>query len=291
MPPLLIEIPWNPNITKIGPFLLTWHGLFTSLGILAGVWLALRIAAVVRWDPEEAYSTALVGVPCGIIGARALFVVEAWEYYGQHPWEIMQLTEGGISIWGAIIGGIFGGWIFVLVRRYPAGRALDVAAFGALLGQAIGRIGDLINGEHLASPTNLPWGVVYTNPDSPAFAHSVTVGAHHPATTYELLGDLIILGALFALLYRVRYVRAHPGLLFCCYFAAYAAMRFLITYTRVDSSYVLGLRVPQLVSLITIAATVPLAAYFAFGYHDRALDPPSVGPGGVREPPRGRRIR
>lgn len=278
MPALLVEIPWSPNITKLGPFLLTWHGLFTAVGILAGVWLALRMAAVVRWDPDEAYSTALVAVPCGIIGARALFVAEAWGYYGQHPWEIIQLTEGGISIWGAILGGVFGGALFALARRYPIGRGLDVGAFGMLLGQAVGRIGDLINGEHLASATKLPWGVIYTNPDSPAFAHSLTVGPHHPATTYELLGDLIILGAMFGLLLRVRYVRAHPGLTFCFYFAAYAAMRFLITYTRVDSSYVLGLRVPQLVSLIAIVLVVPLAAYFAFGYHDRALDPPATSP-------------
>jgi prolipoprotein diacylglyceryl transferase len=257
MPFLVIEIPWSPNITEIGGFLLTWHGLFTAIGILAGVQLALRIAASVRYDPDEAYTLALVGVPSGIVGARALFVAEHWDFYGHDLGQILAITEGGISIWGAILGGILGSLLFALWRHYPIARGLDAAGFGLILGQAIGRIGDLINGEHLARATNLPWGVIYTNTDSPAFAHSLTVGAHHPATTYELLGDLVILGLMFWLFFGV--LRRRAGVTFFVYFIGYAVMRFFLTYLRVDSATVFGglLRVPQFVSVIVVLISLP----------------------------------
>ena len=262
IPLLVIEIPWSPNILELGGFLLSWHGLFTALGILAGVQLALRIARAVHYDEDDVYALALVGVPSGIVGARLLFVAEHWDFYGQNPGQILALTEGGISIWGAILGGVLGGLAFALWRGYAVGRALDAAAFGTILGQAIGRLGDLVNGEHLARATDLPWGVIYTHPESPAFRHSITVGPHHPATTYELLGDLAILGLLFVVLYRVFPRR--PGLTFFVYLVAYAVMRFFLTYLRVDSPEgLLGLRVPQIVSLVVLVASLPGIWYFA----------------------------
>ena len=93
--------------------------------------------------------------------------------------------------------------------------------------------------------------------------HSLLVGPHHPATTYELIGDLVILGALFVLLFRVFWRK--PGLTFCCYLVGYAVMRFFLTYLRIDSSetFLLDLRVPQLVSLLVVLCTLPVAWYFA----------------------------
>jgi phosphatidylglycerol:prolipoprotein diacylglycerol transferase len=262
VPVLTIEIPWDPNITTIGGFLLTWHGLFTAIGILAGVQLSLRMGRVVGYDPDNAYTLALIGVPSGIIGARLLFVIEHWDFYGDNPGEILQINEGGISIWGAVLGGIIGGLLWAWWRKYPIARGLDIAAFGLILGMAIGRIGDLINGEHLARATGLPWGVLYTNPESPAFAHSLTVGAHHPATTYEMIGDLLILGLLFYVLFRV--FRNRPGMTFLTFLVSYSVMRFFLTYLRIDSDEVLGtpLRTPQLVSIIVILACIPVAWYF-----------------------------
>lgn len=287
-PFLAIEIPLDPNLGELGPFLITWHGLFTAIGILGGVWLALQIARATNFDPDQAYNIALVGVPSGIIGARLLYVVEHWDFYGEYPGEIIAITEGGISIWGGVLGGIIGGLIFAAWARYPIGRGLDTGAFGLILGMAIGRIGDLINGEHLASATDLPWAVYYTDPDSPAFAHSINVGPHHPATTYEMIGDFAILGIMFVLLFRVPWFRARPGLTFCFYMISYAAMRFAVSYTRLDSADTFaGVTVPQLVSLVVIALTLPLAWYLAFRY--REPEPPPAAPSPGRVPARGRR--
>jgi phosphatidylglycerol:prolipoprotein diacylglycerol transferase len=270
---LSIEIPFDPDITSIGGLLITWHGLFTAVGILAGVQLALRMARIVNYDEDDAYTLALVGVPSGIVGARLLFVWERWDFYGSNPGEIIAITEGGISIWGAILGGILGALAFGVFILY-------LRAFGLILGQAIGRIGDLINGEHLAKASDLPWATFYTDPDSPAFAHSVTVGPHHPATTYELLGDLVILGVMFLLFFGV--LRHRPGLVFSFYIVGYAVMRFFLTELRIDSAEVFaGLVVPQVVALVVVTAAAPLAVYLW-------RQPPRGDPGGDDPPPAGR---
>lgn len=280
LPVLAIEIPWGPNLVTIGGVLIAWHGVFTALGILAGVQLALRMAKVVHYDEDDAYALALVGVPAGIVGARLLFVVEHWDFYGQNPAEIIAITEGGISIWGAVIGGVAAATAFALWRGYKVGRALDIAGFGLILGMAVGRLGDLVNGEHLARPTDLPWAVVYTSPQSPGFAHSLAVGAVHPATMYELFGDLAILGLLFFVLLRV--FRRRPGLTFFTYLITYAVMRFFLTYLRIDSpETVLGLRVPQLVSVLVVIASIPLVRYFW-------RQPPEPPPPEPEAPPPGR---
>jgi len=258
---LAIEIPFDPNLKEIGPFLLTWHGLFTAVGILVGVRLALWGAKHNGYNLDDAYTLALIGVPSGIIGARLLFVVEHWDFYGQNLGEIMALTEGGISIWGAVLGGVGGSLAFALWKGWPIARGLDIASLGLIAGMGIGRIGDLINGEHLAKATSLPWGVFYTDPDSPAFAHSIAVGAHHPATTYEMLGDFAIL-ALLIWLFRGPFLK-RPGLTFFVFLDGYALMRFLVSKTRLDSAetFVPGVTVPELVSLIVLIASIPCIVY------------------------------
>jgi phosphatidylglycerol:prolipoprotein diacylglycerol transferase len=128
---------------------------------------------------------------------------------------------------------------------------------------AIGRIGDFINGEHIAKETDLPWGVVYTHPDSPGFTSSVTATgefiARHPATTYEMIGDLLIVGVLALVFQRVW--KHRPGIVFFLGVVLYSAMRFGVSYLRLDScpsgvdcpEYIVSnwMTFPQVVSFIT----------------------------------------
>ena len=248
-----INIPFDPVLIKLGNFIFTWHGIFMSLGMLLAVFLCLRIKEKFHYNEDMVYNTALFAIPSGIIGARMLFVFEYWSFFSANPSKIIALQNGGISVWGGIIGGLLGGFLFALFRKYPLLKGLDLAAFGLLLGQAIGRIGDLINGEHLGSSTDMAWGVIYTDEDSPAFLHSLAIGSHHPATTYELIGDLVILLLLFFMLFKLK-KDLFNGIYFLSYLSLYSIMRFFVTYYRVDSNFFLEteLRVPQLVSVMTL---------------------------------------
>ena len=193
---LLIDIPWNPNIFSIFGLLITWHGFFTAVGLLCGVWLGVRVAGLLGYDPDQAYNLALIGIPGGVIGARLLYVVENISKMDS-VWEWFAITEGGISVWGAVLGGVLFPIIYGFIRKVALRVVLDAAAFGMILGMAIGRLGDLVNGEHCAKVTNLPWGVIYSNPESPglrcAIIHHGTFDvAVHPATTYEIFGLSLI---------------------------------------------------------------------------------------------------
>jgi len=256
---LSIDIPFNPNITSFGGLLVTWHGVFTAVGIVVGVWLAARLASSDRIgiDPDTAYTLGMIIVACGIVGARLLYVVER---YGDSPsldspLDIFKINEGGISIYGAIIGGAIGGWAYALKKRLPAAAGSDAAVFGMLAGLALGRIGDIINGEHYAKSSDLPWAVTYSHPDSPGFFRD----PQHPAVIYELIGDLVIMGIL-AFAWRMK---LKPGVIFCLGFLLYAIMRFFVSFLRVDSKEpLLGLSTPQLVSLLVIIVMVPLMWFF-----------------------------
>src|SRR5207237_6075244 len=105
----------------------------------------------------------------GIIGARLLFVIEHWnDQFKDNLSDIFAINEGGISIYGALIGGMIFGFTYVFLRRHhvPALPMADAAAPGTMLGMAIGRIGDVINGEHISKASDLPWAVRYTHPGS-----------------------------------------------------------------------------------------------------------------------------
>jgi len=256
---LSVNIGIDPNIVKVGGLLITWHGFFTAVGIIAGVWLAVGVASTnrVNIDPDTAYTIGMVVVATGLVGARALYVLEN---YGDNTsidsfLDMFRITEGGISIYGAIIGGAVGGWAYGIWKKLPCAAGADAAVFGMMLGLAIGRIGDLINGEHFAKASDLPWAVTYSHPNSTAFFRE----AMHPATTYEMLADLVIL-ALLAYLWRLA---PKSGVIFTSAFLMYAVMRFFVSFLRLDSEEpLLGLTTPQVVSLLVIISGLPLLVYF-----------------------------
>ena len=232
---LSITININPKIADFGPFELTWHGVFTAVGIALGVYLGARLGQRQGFTEDDAYSIALVGVPAGIIGARAMFVLENKDRFEGQWMDVFRINEGGITVYGAVIGGVLGAVLYGWIRRMPVMRGLDAAGFGLLLGMGIGRIGDLINGEHWSKRTDLPWGVIYSHIDSPGYSALPAGGgiATHPATTYEMIGDALILGIMalvFIALWRTR-----PGVTFFTGVVLYSAMRFGVSYLRVDS--------------------------------------------------------
>lgn len=266
---LAIEIGMDPIITELGALQLTWHGVFTAIGIALGVYLGAILARKQGATEDDAYSVALVGVPSGIIGARLLYVIENRERFEGQWLDALRINEGGISIYGAVIFGVLGAVIFGAIRKMPVTRGLDAAIFGLLLGMGIGRIGDVINGEHVAKTTDLPWGVVYTNPESPSWSTYFASGnpATHPATGYEMLGDFLIIG-ICALVF-IKFWQHRPGVTFFTGVVLYSAMRFGVSYLRIDSGINCPalegcpemvirnwMSFPQVVSVFTFAAGV-----------------------------------
>ena len=264
---LAININIDPVMFDVGPFTLTWHGLFTAIGIIAGVSLSVWLAKRDGIPTDVAQEIALVGVPCAIVGARMFYVFEHWgRFSNELPSIVTGITEGGITLYGGLIGGVVGGLAYALYHRWPIGIGLDCAAPGLILGQGIGRIGDLINGEHLADRSSLPWAVKYLHPDSPQYQYWLrnqdpneplapldTYAVHPVAGGYELIGDFVILGILLFVCFR--YIKV-PGWVFCSYVAMYGVLRFILSYFRFDEQTISGMPVPQLTSAALIGLAV-----------------------------------
>ncbi len=280
---LAIEIDIDPEIREIGELLLTWHGVFTAVGIAVAVYVAVLVGRRLGFIDDDIYSVALIAIPSGIVGARALFVMERWGDPGvENALDILRVNEGGISIYGAVLGGIAGGLIYGWLRRMPIRRALDVAGLAALVGMAIGRIGDIINGEHFAKSSDLPWAVRYVHPDSPSFGYSdlpkcgadpISFNpdqfcAQHPAVAYEMIGDLLIFGLLLAVLFL--FVKK-DGVAFFGFILLYSLMRFGVSELRIDSREIFaGLTTPQVTALFLIPIGL-LGLWWSLRSPDRVL--------------------
>ena len=309
-----ININIDPNLIE-GGFDLTWHGFFTAVGIAAGVFLSYRLARGKGFSEDDVFTVALIAVPAGIVGARALWVLEHTDQIDSLG-DIVRLTDGGISIYGAMIGGVLGGMIYVwLFRpRFPKFLALDIAAPGMILGQAVGRWGDLINGEHFADQSSLPWAFRYTHPqtdgpwasfilgdaqepfvrgDTGNLQAGAAVAVHPVAGGYEWILDFMILGVLLYL--RRRGVL--PGWSFVFYVIAYAAVRGFLGLLRSDEQTVAGMSVPQLLALITGLIAIGLGVYLFRNPQQRVTDveafleapPPRPGGGDAPRRPEGKR--
>jgi phosphatidylglycerol---prolipoprotein diacylglyceryl transferase len=251
---LSIDIGLDPTIVSIGGLDITWHGLFTALGVIVGVAISAYLARRMNYPEDMIYNVALALVIGGIIGARGLYVLEHWSMFKDDLGEIFAINTGGISIYGALIGGTVAAWGYAVMTKVPnIPRAADIAAIGGIVGMAIGRIGDIINGEHFAKQTDLPWGVVYTHLSSPSYG----LGPQHPAVAYELIGDMFV----FAILLYVYFKVPRAGVTFFTWAFLYGIMRFFVSFLRLDTEVLLGLRMAQVIAVITIPFALFMIVY------------------------------
>lgn len=256
---LAIKIGLDPQLFEVAGIEITWHGLFTAVGVVVGVAVAATFGRRAGFNEDSIYNVALALVIGGIIGARALYVIENWSQFDDNIGDIFAVNTGGISIYGALIGGTLGAWGYALVSKLPnIPRAADIAAMGGIMGMAVGRIGDVINGEHLSKSTDLPWGVSYTNPNSPSYlAFGGPDVVQHPAVAYELLGDLAIFALLVLVYTRVR----RSGVTFFSWMLLYGALRLGVSFFRLDDIVWLGLEMAQLIAIASMAVAVPAIIY------------------------------
>lgn len=246
----MIYIDWNPS-PHVGPVPVNWYGLTFLLAFL----IAARL--VVKWSPRyklprQPVEGLLIWVLAGVvIGARLYFVAQNdFKSYLAEPWRILAVWEGGLAFFGGLFGAILAAYVYCRRTGLPFWTTADVFAPAIPIGAAIGRTSCGLDGMDYGTPTSLPWGIVYTNPNSYAPVDGI---ARHPAQFYELAGDLIIA----AILLRLRGKFARGGL-FLFYLAAFATLRFFVFFVRGNVPPVaFGLKNAQLTALAILIAVIP----------------------------------
>lgn len=251
-PGLGLNFTINPIAFKIGNFSIYWYGIIIACGMLLAVLYAWRSSKRYDVDFNKLFNCILVGIISGIVGARLYYCLFKWDHYSQNPIEILYLNNGGLAIYGGIIGALIGGLTVAKIQKMKIPQILDIAMMGFLLGQGIGRWGNFMNQEAFGTPTDLPWGMMSIN------TNSVTV---HPCFLYESLWCL--LG--FALLHFYgKYKQKYAGQIFYCYLVWYGFERMIVEGLRTDSLYLpfevfgMAIRVSQVISFAIFVAGIVL---------------------------------
>lgn len=239
----VITVGIDPTI-ELGPVTLAWHGVMTAVGIAAGGWLATRFAREQDLDTDRLLNVIAIMTLAGIVGARFFYLAVAEPAALLHPGE--WLGTRGFAIYGAVIAGPVAAWLY-LRRSGAAASYLDALAAGFPLALAVGRIGDVINGEHFGPPTDLPWGFSYPHPDAEVPSALL---AYHSGGFYEVLLGLALLAIVWPLRHRFR----RPLALLWTVVGLYAGGRFAMFFYRADSEPLgLGLNEAQWTSLALLA--------------------------------------
>ena len=216
--------------------------------MIAGSIVSFRAARYLVAD-ERIYPFAIAVVVGGLVGARTAHVLDNWSIYAARPAEVLAFWNGGIGTTGAPIGSSLAGLIAARRLRLPLGFMFDISVIGIALGEAIGRIGDIINGEHHAiACSGLAWCVRYTHPATLGQTEYV-----HPVAAYD---GLIMLAIFLLLLSYWRRVRGRPpeGRVYFAYLLLFGGFRFVTSYLRLDPLFIDGLQEAQLLGLIYAVA-------------------------------------
>ncbi|MBA7668730.1 Phosphatidylglycerol--prolipoprotein diacylglyceryl transferase [subsurface metagenome] len=247
----MITIDINPVAFTIGSIEVRWYGIFVALAIaVVALWIVREVKKGANISYDTVFTAALVGIPSGVVFARLLHVIDGWDYYSQNLGQI--IGGGGLTAYGGVLGTALGIWVYSKFSKFQFGYFADVAAPGIILSQAVGRVGCTINGCCHGISTSLPWGVIYTHPNS--FAPLGT--AIHPTTVYEIIWNLMVFGVLLKLRGRLK----PDSSLFLVYLGLYSLWRLGSDFLRPGTPFIFGLHQAQVIAIIVLAITIPLLA-------------------------------
>ncbi len=240
----------HPILFQAGPITIRYYGLMYIIAIAVGfylLWKEVRRKGIAL-TMESLLDLLLLTIPLALIGARLYYVVFRLDYYGRYPLDIFKIWEGGLAIHGGVLGGALAVLLFVRWKRVKFWALTDAMVPSLILGQAIGRIGNLMNGDAYGVPTTLPWGIRFpaNSPAGMAYPGLAT----HPSMIYEMILNL----GIFAYLWAIRKKGYKDGFSTAMYFILYAAARSLVSATRGDDLYLGAVRVPYLVSAVLVVA-------------------------------------
>lgn len=210
-----------------------WYGIIMSLSILFGIFIIILIKNKYYKEitTDSIIDLSFMLIIFGILGARIYYVILDFNYYILHPLEIPAIWKGGISIQGAILGGIIAGYIYTKKHNINFLKYADLFSFGLISGQCIGRWGNFFNSEAFGLPTNLPWKLYIPYAHRPIEYKSFEY--FHPAFLYESILNLLILGILYLILIKCN--KRQDGLIFYSYIILYSIARIAVEAIRIDS--------------------------------------------------------
>ena len=273
-PRLGIDIHLNSTAFTIFGIDVQWYGLIITLGLLLAMIYAFTQMKQYGIDPDRAIDAIIGGIVGGVVGARLYYVLLEWDHYAGDWKSIFNLRQGGLAIYGGLIGSVLVGCLVAKLRKVPILPLLDICGIGFLLGQGIGRWGNFFNQEAFGKNTDSLFGMsggriqnwisdqngyLNTNfylhfgeelsPDRPV----------HPCFLYESIWCLVgfVLLALFA-----KKIRKFDGQIFLTYIAWYGLGRFFIEGLRVDSLVIGNVRVSQALAAICVIVSVILQIVF-----------------------------
>lgn len=261
---------------SIGGLNIYWYGVCIAVGLCLALVFAFRHAVEFGIDSDAMVDVIMIGVVMGIVCARAYYVLMAPFQY-ESFWEIISIRDGGLAIYGGIIGGFVFGGLACKWRKVPVLPMFDLAAMGFLIGQGCGRWGNFFNQEAFGCNTTLPWGM-YSQATHDYLAYgAVTAPAGttidpslpvHPTFLYESIWCFV--GLLLLFLYMKK--RRFNGDIMVRYLIWYGAGRFFIEGLRTDSLMLVpGLRVSQLVALVAVVAGIAIEIYAIRKYRGTPL--------------------
>ena len=238
-PALGLEFTMNRVAANIFGKDIYWYGIIICIGfILAALYVNARVKEF-GVTSDNLVDCLIICVPVGIVCARIYYVVFEWDYYSQHLSEIIAIWNGGIAIYGAVIGVVIALFAYSRGKKLSFACLCDLAAFGLLIGQCIGRWGNFVNGEAHGGETDLPWGM------------SIDGAAPvHPTFLYESLWNLIG----FIALHFYSKKRKFPGEMALLYVVGRAWIEGL----RTDSLYIGTLRVSQVLAAVSCIVAIAL---------------------------------
>ncbi|KRL09429.1 prolipoprotein diacylglyceryl transferase [Lentilactobacillus otakiensis DSM 19908 = JCM 15040] len=254
-----MSLALNPIAFNLGPIEVHWYGIIIASGVILAVWLAVREGDKRGIKADDIYDMILWALPAALICARLYYVIFQWSYYKDNPGEIIKIWDGGIAIYGSLIGAMIVVILFCRHRFIPVWLMLDVAAPTVILAQAIGRWGNFMNQEAFGQVTSLSFLQGLHLPHFIITQMYISGAYRQPTFLYESLWSLLGFTVIVTLRHNPHFFKR--GEVFLTYVMWYSFGRFFVEGMRTDSLMLGGLRVSQILSIILFVGAIGLIIY------------------------------
>ncbi len=249
-----------PQILNLGWITIHYYGLIMALAVGIGYWIATKRTTSFGISNELADNIIFWVIIFGFIGARLYHIASSFNYYIVSPGEMLKVWNGGLSIYGAVLGGLFGLYFVLKIYTPTEGlklsvlKVLDWLTPSLIVGQIIGRFGNMFNYEAYGYPTNFPWKMFV--PEQFRTTQYISSSYFHPFFLYEVLGNIFIFIVLLYLEGSGAKMPKKDGSLFIFYLLLYNILRFCLEFIRIDSTFIGIFRLNAIVSLLLIVFSI-----------------------------------